>query len=232
MGVIKHKDPITGRWRKTGTAAAITGGVIEPDPRELYQRVESLTSDQESWIITDFYADNTCGVELIASFPTLVDRVPMGSREDTGATRFYCVYPLSASSCYYGFNNGSTISCALKVDTIYRMQTNFMDSRLVNILTEDGIRLGGATISATLIDHTAPIAIFGYNLASTGNVSSRRACTVYRARCSRSGGITREYLPCRRKSDGALGVYETFTKSFTGNAGTGAFTAGPDIDWD
>jgi hypothetical protein len=101
-------------------------GSSEPtDDRDLYQRVEYITSAEEGtypYIITDFVADNTCGLEVIASFAVMQDRIPMGSRTDgSTATRFYCVYPLSTSSVYYGFNGGSSISCSTKVNTIYRL---------------------------------------------------------------------------------------------------------------
>ena len=217
--------------------AAGGGGGAEPDPREPYQRVEYIEAAAEGtypYIITDFYADNESGVEVIASFPTLVDRIPMGSRENSDATRFYCVYPLSANSIYYGFNTGNTISCKLTVDTIYRLQTNFLNSRLVNVYTEDGERKGGGSISQTLVQQTAPVAIFGYNSASSGNVSSKREFKLYCARCSKGHEVVREYIPCCRKSDGVVGVYEKCTGQFLTNAdtdGDSAFAAGPAVDW-
>lgn len=211
------------------------GGSSEPDPSELYQRVEFIESAVEGtfpYIITDFIADNESGVEVIASFPVLQDRIPMGSRLDGNATRFYCVYPLSANSIYYGFDTGVTISCKLKVDTIYRLQTNFLNSRLVNVYDKNGSRKGGGSISETLTQQTVPVSIFGYNSASSGVVSSKREYKLYGARCSRGHEVVREYIPCYRKSDGVVGVYETFTKTFltTEVEGT-AFTFGSEVDW-
>lgn len=209
-----------------------TGGVVEPDYKDLYQRVEYITSAEEGtypYFITDFYADNESGMEVVASFPILQDRIPMGSRQDSGTTRFYCVYPMSANSIYYGFNTGSSISCSLKVDTIYRCQTNFLNSRLVNVYDEDGIRKGGASLSATLTQHTAPVSIFGYNSASSGAVSSKREFKLYSARCSKRHEVVRDYIPCYRKSDGVIGLYEKCTGQFL--TGEGAFAKGADIDW-
>ena len=214
------------------------GGVTpEPDFRDLYQRVEWIEPAEEGtypYIITDFYADNDSGVEVIAAFPALVDRIPMGSRENSDPTRFYCVYPLSANSVYYGFNTGVTISCKLTVDTTYRLQTNFLNSRLVNVYEMDGDRKGGGAISDTLEpSHSVPVSIFGYNYASTGNVSSKREYRLFGARCSRKHEVVREYIPCYRKSDGVVGVLEKFTGAFLVNAdpeGSG-FAAGPEIDW-
>lgn len=207
------------------------------DPRSQYQRVEYIESAEEGtypYIITDFYADNESGVEIIASFPILQDRIPMGSRQNSDATRFYCVYPMSASSVYHGFNTGVTTSCQLKVNTIYRLQTNFLNSRLVNVYDENGSRKGGTSISVTLTpQHTVPVSIFGYNSASSGAVTSKREYKLYGARCSKGHEVVREYIPCYRKNDGVIGLYEKFTGQFLINdAGNGsAFVCGADIEW-
>lgn len=205
------------------------------DPRREYQRVEYITSAESEtypYIITDFKADNTCGIEIVASFPILQDRVPMGSREDSGTTRFYVVYPLSSSSVYYGFNAGSSVSCALTVNTIYRLQTNFLNSRLVNVYTADGTRKANVSLNATLATQSAPVAIFGYNYASSGAVSSKREYKLYSARCSRKHEVVREYIPCYRKSDGVVGLYEKVTGQFLTNQGGGSFAAGAEVDWE
>lgn len=211
-------------------------GSAGPDYKTLYQRVEYIESAEEEtypYIITDVYADNSCGVEIIASFPKLQDRVPMGSREDSSATRFYCVYPLSASSVYYGFNGGSSVSCALKANTIYRLQTNFLNSRLVNVYDEDGVRKANASLNATLTQHTIPISIFGYNSGTSGAMSSKREYKLYSARISNGHEVVREYIPCYRKSDGVVGLYEKITGVFCENDDPegSAFVAGAEIDW-
>lgn len=209
------------------------GGSTEPNYKNLYQRVEYITSAEEGtypYIITDFIADNSSGLEIIASFPVLQDRIPMGSRVDSGTTRFYCVYPMSASSVYYGFNTGSSVSCALKTNTIYRLQTNFLNSRLVNVYEQNGTRKANTALNATLVQQTVPVAIFGYNSASSGSVTSKREFKLYSARCSQGHEVVREYIPCYRKSDGKVGVYEKFTDQFL-TSEVGAFTKGADIDW-
>lgn len=227
--------PTAGKYcdRDIVITATGGGGSTEPDPRDEYQRVEYIESAEEGtypYIITDFIADNSSGVEIVASFPILQDRIPMGSRLNSDATRFYCVYPMSANSIYYGFDTGVTISCKLVVDTIYILQTNFLNSRLVNAYTEDGTRKGGGSISDTLTQQTCPVSIFGYNNAGTGVVSSKREFKLYSARCSKGHEVVREYIPCYRKSDGVVGLFEKFTGSFL-TSEEGSFTKGADVDW-
>lgn len=220
-----------------GIVTIKVAGSSTPDPRDQYQRVEYITSAEEGtypYIITDFIADNTCGLEVIASFPVIQDRIPMGSRTDgSTATRFYCVYPLSTTSVYYGFNGGSSISCSTSLNTIYRLQTNFLNSRLVNVYEENGTRKASASLSATLVDQTVPVSIFGYNSGSSGAVSSKREYKLYSARCSKGHEVVREYIPCYRKSDGVVGLYEKFSGQFLTDASGSAngFAKGADIDW-
>lgn len=209
------------------------GGSSEPDPRDQYQRVEYIESAEEGtypYVITDFVADNSAGVEIVASFAVMADRIPMGSRENSDATRFYCMYPLSTSSCYYGFNAGQSVSCSTKINEVYRLQTNFLNSRLACVYEEDGTRKANAAINATLTPHTAPVSIFGYHSAASDVVTSRREYRLYSARCSRGYEVVREYIPCYRKSDGVVGLYEKYTGTFL-TSPEGTFAKGLDMDW-
>lgn len=218
---------------KVTAVVNVAGGSTEPDPRDQYQRVEYIESAEAGtypYIITDIYADNDIGAEVVASFPAMADRIPMGSRLDSGSTRFYVAYPLSTSSCYYGFNVGASISCSTKVDTIYRLQTNFMNSRQAIIYEENGTRKAFGSFTQTLSKHTVPIAIFGYNSASSGAVTSKREYKLYHARISEGFDVIREYIPCYRKSDGVAGVYEKYTGTFL-TSETGAFAKGADVEW-
>lgn len=218
----------------TLSRVTVAVNVSEPDPLADYQRVAYITAAETEtypYLLTDFFADNESGLEVVASFPILQDRIPMGSRENADPTRFYCVYPMSANSIYYGFNTGTSRSCALKTNTIYRLQTNFLNSRLVNIYDEAGERKFSEAISSTLDPaHSVPVSIFGYNYALNGNVTSKREFRLYSARCSQRYDVAREYIPCVRKSDRAVGVREKFTGEFR-LPEVGVFVAGPEIDW-
>jgi hypothetical protein len=225
-------DPIAFPAGFVSAIRSISGGT-PADPRDQYQRVEYIESAEEGtypYIITDFYADNDTGVEVVASFAVMQDRIPMGSRQDSGSTRFYCAYPLSTTSCYYGFNIGASISCSTKVNTKYRLQTNFMNSRQAIIYEANGTRKAFATFTQTLGEHPVPISIFGYNSGSGGAVTSKREYKLYSARLSHGFEVVREYIPCYRKSDGVVGLYEKFTGTFL-TAEVGAFAKGADIDW-
>ena len=44
-----------------------------------------------------------------------------------------------------------------------------------------------------------------------------------------NGELVRNFVPVKRNSDSAIGMYDTVTKAFFANAGTGTFTAGPTV---
>lgn len=64
-----------------------------------------------------------------------------------------------------------------------------------------------------------------YNASTlrTGNVD------FYYFKASKNGVPELELVPCYRKSDGEIGMYDVVRKIFLTNAGTGSFTKGPDI---
>ena len=44
-----------------------------------------------------------------------------------------------------------------------------------------------------------------------------------------TGNLVRDYVPARRNSDGAIGLYDNVTQTFLTNSRTGTFIAGPDL---
>lgn len=204
-------------------------GTLTPENSGDYQRLEYITSDDASYFLTDFIADNFSGAEMVVSFPYFADHTWMGSREDSGNTRFFAPYAYSTSIWYAGFNTNVKISASTQIDTVYRCQVNFLNSRLATVYDEEGALKGSATISNTLTTHTNNTCIFTQNYEGTPRTS--RVFSLYSVRLSQGNDVVREYIPCFRKSDGVIGLYEKFTNTFLENAGTGSFIAGPEIEW-
>lgn len=204
----------------------------EPDPRDQYQRVEYIESDGSAYIVTDFVADdNSCGIEAIIGVGNYNSTATMGSRQDSGNTRFYLPYPLGAKSVYYGFNSAPKVTATVSQTSPFRWQTNFLNSRLAGVYTFDGASVGSAVITEILTQHTVPVAIFGLYSGVDGGVSAAKNMKLYGARCSKGNDVVREYIPCYRKNDGEVGLYEKVTGTFLTNDGGGAFAKGADIEW-
>lgn len=208
------------------------GGTTEYDPSQDYQRVEYITSNREQYIFTDIIADNETGMEVIASYPTLVDRIAMGSKADASDSRFFCPYPLSTSSFYFGYNTGKSMRTGTIANTIYRSSINFLNNRSARVTEKlTGTLEFDEALSVTLVQQTGVIGIFCYVRGDTGVAVSTRDINLYSARISQGNEVIREYIPCYRKSDRVIGLYEKFTKTFLTNQGNGYFTKGPDVEW-
>lgn len=206
---------------------------VSADFRELYQRVEYVKTSGGSsggWFLTDFIPNNTSGMELSFSVPSFSDVATMGTRTSASNTRCYIFYPRTTSVGYIGWNTAQSWSVTTAANTMYTTRMNWLASKKAVILKADGSTLATKSMSGTLVQQVAPIAICRYNNA-TSTPSGGRAMSVYGARFSQGSEIVREYIPCYRKSDGEIGLYETFTGQFVPSQVSGGFTKGPDIEW-
>ena len=64
-----------------------------------------------------------------------------------------------------------------------------------------------------------------YNNSVTGGFGGN----IYRATVRRGDVVFRDYIPCYRKADGVIGMYEIVTETFLTNAGGGSFGKGADV---
>lgn len=70
--------------------------------------------------------------------------------------------------------------------------------------------------------------LFGWLFKAQGS-SASSGSKVYYFAIYQGNEKVQELIPCRRKSDGVLGMYDTVTSTFFTNDGTGTFVAGPVI---
>ena len=83
--------------------------------------------------------------------------------------------------------------------------------------------------NSTTFNHSANTLstyIFGRNYSSGRNLVSIK---LYSAKIYEGSTLVRYYIPVRRQSDNALGLYDILTDTFCVNSGSGAFIAGPTV---
>lgn len=93
-------------------------------------------------------------------------------------------------------------------------------------LTVDGYTTKGRTSS---FDVTLPIFLFAGNTANGTPSQIMSDLKIYSFQLSENGVLSLDFLPCYRKSDGEIGMYDTVSKTFYTNAGTGTFLKGADV---
>lgn len=74
-----------------------------------------------------------------------------------------------------------------------------------------------------------PLAIFGTRRLD-GVLTERRAkAYLYSFSIEENDDVKLNLIPCYRKSDGVIGMYDTVSKTFLTNSGSGSFTKGNDV---
>ncbi len=91
--------------------------------------------------------------------------------------------------------------------------------------------LNGNSASGTYagtIKNEWPIGLFATNRTTTMTEWCYYT-RMYSWKMTDNGVVVRDMIPCYRKADGVIGMYDTVSKQFFTNAGTGEFTKGEDV---
>lgn len=125
---------------------------------------------------------------------------------------------------------------------IYQVGENILNSGIplanvdYNVVMNMGSSKQTLTINDSLIGETNNsftksakvayiLALYNYN----GNAELMAHAKLYNLEWISGGEIVMNLVPCKRNSDGAIGMYDLVTNSFFANSGTGTFTAGVEI---
>ena len=81
----------------------------------------------------------------------------------------------------------------------------------------------GTTVANVSYSNTYTLGLFKDQLNPSTGISGSRVywCKIYDA-----GKLVRHFIPCCRKSDNVIGMWDTIHGKFYTNAGTGTFTKG------
>lgn len=94
-----------------------------------------------------------------------------------------------------------------------------------NIISMDGnpvLTMGNSTFS---VPHN--LALFANNRA--GGIQEKTTMVLYYCQIYNGNIVIRDYIPCKNAA-GAVGLYDLIGQKFYGNAGSGSFTAGPEVE--
>lgn len=89
-------------------------------------------------------------------------------------------------------------------------------------LYRDNVLIGSGSTSGTASYGNIWLFTSNYN----GNNNGACACKMYYAKFTYNNAVVRDFVPCYRKSDNVIGMYDTVSGVFYTNAGTGTFIKG------
>lgn len=210
----------------TGTRPVITVNLKNSSLPDEYQQVEYIQMTGTQWIDTRYRADGYTGIDSTFQFTstTPTQQVLFGS--GTSGSLVYTFYINGGGGWSYSYNNssGNWVAILSSADT---NKHNIVFNKTKGKMTFDSrpFDLSGTTNTTTTAD---TIYIGSYKNASSLGAQNARV-KIYKFDVYWSGTLAQRFIPCYRKSDGVIGMYETVEKRFYTNSGTGTFGKGSNV---
>lgn len=191
-----------------------------------YQEVEYIESTGTQWINTGVIGRPNIKVETnfeLTDSTNISNCGFIGSREDSGQTRFYII-SFYQNKWHLGLQ--SDINSSIYPVFGSQIQNVIFQNIDGNYsLTVDGANIysGNSTFSTTY-----PMYLFGVN--NYGTASRLSSFKLYTLKIQQDGNYIRNFIPCYRKLDNEIGLYDLLSQTFYTNQGTGTFIKGNDVD--
>lgn len=190
-----------------------------------YQEVEYIESTGTQYIDTGVIGRPNIKVETdfeLTDSTNISNCGLIGSREGSGEKRFYII-SFYNNKWHLGLQ-GDITSSAYSVIRNQTQKVIFQNVDGYYSLTVNGTEIynGNSTFSTTY-----PMYLFGVN--NYGTVSRRSSFKLHTLKIQQDGNYIRNYVPCYRKSDGEMGLYDLISQTFYTNQGTGEFLKGEDV---
>lgn len=206
-----------------------------PTPRlpSEYQEVEYIESDGYEYIDTGYKHKTTTKYEFSFSVSSFVGQYNSicGARVRWNTTDAFDFGFRDDSVCYInvGVNNPATfytLSLNTKCNIIMDKDYVTVNGNQISYLDCNGPN--GETISnINLTRGRQNVHIFILN--QNGNLIEPCACKLYSFNIYENNSLIMELVPCYRKADSVIGLYDMETQTFFTNSGSGTFTKGSDV---
>lgn len=216
-GEVGLYDLIGGQFYSNAGTGAFIAGPARVQLPDGYTQVEYIQSSGTQYVDTGILPDTNTEFEVTAwmsesgvNYATL-----FGSR-DTEQCRVY--YNGGIRAIFLGSATAS-IDSSVSPEQILNYKLNNSQFSV-----GDSVK----SLTPTVNEIGYPIYIFGVN--TSGSFTYGSQSRIYSFKIKQDGVFARNYVPCISNSD-EVGLYDLVSASFFGNAGTGTFTAGPEVNW-
>ena len=213
-----------------GTQMVIERCNIWHDLPRAYQRVEYIESHGTEYVDTRFKPNNNSGIEVTAQYVSvpdynsLIDARNFASYDYFGFQAIPNASPAPSNErlrmrCLYNANIILSPSGQSVLDKhTYALQKNkcYFDNELI----------AEATSSAFQVNYN--LIMFARNIADA--ISNFSIAKMYDCKIFDNDVLIRHFIPCYRKSDNVIGLYDTIEDKFYINQGTGTFGKGADVN--
>ena len=191
-----------------------------------YQEVEYIEGTGTQYINTNLYLSSGLKFDIDYSISdATVYQTIIGSDNGWRSRYFFGAVDTTISKSYWYYGNRS-ITFDNEIGAL-NLKTNVQNNG--NTLTMSNIN-GTVTksVSASL-NYTSDYTIMLFALNREGSIVDQSHAKIYMAKIYNGNNLIRDYVPCYRKSDGIIGLYDLVNNTFSTNSGSGTFIKGRDI---
>lgn len=210
------KNPMTASFSDVDAAdvSQISGGVVRVP--SLYQQVSYIQTDGTAFINTGFNTTDTyqidCDMEIIG---TAKSNYWFGQQQANGSMMYNGLYSTTALEF-----NWKTVARTSSNRCVMQQSTNGGNTTIVMNGVQTTVATGTNGVAGDFY-------IFACNNGSRPYASPMR---LYSFRIHQGGTSIRDFVPCYRKSDNVIGLYDRVTGTFYTNANSsGSFSKGIDV---
>ena len=211
----KGAKTLNGKWTQKPNP-----DYVVPDG---YTQLEYIESTGTQYINTGIILKQNYIVDLKAYLSAQSATASLFGADDNSSRRFLVLFDannlMSAIFCADSWTKETTFTPNQFADIRYSLEST-------QSLTINGVSYGSK--NNTVYDATYPMYLFAGNRNGSTICLAKMKC--YRFTISLSGSeAINDFIPAKRNSDSAIGLYDIVSGTFFENAGTGEFVAGPEI---
>lgn len=140
----------------------------------------------------------------------------------------FIIKPYNAGTQYYSIVRYSNTYLIAFMTSSGQNAFNYVNGRMVLYVSPTIIKINGetkATPSGVASNYNILLGCNGYD----NNTSVPKNTKIWGMKMTKDSILVRNFIPCYRKSDNEIGMYDLVNNQFYSNAGTGTFTKGPDV---
>lgn len=204
------------------------GGEILPSA---YKRVEYIESTGTQWIDTGIIPNETTEFELMV-YSNNEFNTSSGFRNIFGSNNSSNGNMLSYQLSTYGTYSASTGGGQFQNNKTKVSGLGMSKQTIMIISYHNKVFYGGNNITKNVnaAAYTGATSIYLFsNHPSNGATPKGGNHRIYYFKLYNQGSVVRDFIPCYRKRDDEIGLYDLVEGVFYTNKGTGLFTKGADV---
>ena len=191
-----------------------------------FQEVEYIESSGTQYIDTNLVATTTMEFELKMWQSSNAKSKIFGSRENA-TTKSFSLYFSTGNALTFNFY-GNVTAESQNYDNMVLTLKGLISGNNFNCFINESLVRSISIQSVSL--YSGNMYLIAYN--NGGNASLPNTTgqfRMYYCQIYDNNTLVRNFVPCYRKADNEIGLYDLVNGVFYTNAGTGTFTKGPDV---